>query len=60
MDSIQRDIEKINKDIYSAEQADLKKLHEEKKKEYSDQLLKLKRRSNKLKAKLEKLREGGD
>jgi cell division protein FtsB len=38
----------------------LKKLHEEKKKEYSDQLLKLKRRSNKLKAKLEKLREGGD
>ena len=60
MDSIQRDIEKINKDIYAAEQADLKKLHEEKKKEYSDQLLKLKRRSNKLKSKLEKLREGGD
>ena len=60
MDSIQKDIDKINKDIYDAEHADLKKLHEEKKKEYTNELLKLKRRCTKQKNKLEKIREGGE
>ena len=36
VEGIQRDIEKVIKDIYKAEETDLKKLHEEKREVYTD------------------------
>jgi len=45
--SIENDIFKINKDLKTAETQDIKRMHEDKKKEYTEKLLKLKRRVNK-------------
>ena len=46
--SIDTDIGKVNKDLKQCEGTDVQKLHEEKKNEYLEKLLKLKRRVNKL------------
>ena len=58
VEGIQRDIEKVIKDIYKAEEMDLKKLHEEKREVYTDRLVKLKVKANKQKAKLEQVKTG--
>lgn len=47
MDSIGKDVEKVTKDIYTAEEKEVKKLHQEKQEGYSDKLVKLKVRVNK-------------
>ena len=53
VEGITRDIEKVIKDIYKAEETDLKKLHDEKREIYTDRLVKIKVKANKQKAKLE-------
>jgi hypothetical protein len=58
VEGISRDIEKVIKDIYKAEETDLKKLHEEKREVYTDRLVKLKVKANKQKAKLEQVKSG--
>jgi len=56
---IERDIEKVVKELYRCEEKDLKKMTEEKREEYGDRLVKLKLRTNKLKAKIDKYKTGG-
>ena len=58
VEGIQRDIDKVVKDIYKVEESDLKKLHEEKREIYTDRLVKLKVKANKHKAKLEQVKSG--
>ena len=58
--SIENDIEKVNKDIRSAEKNDLKKLPKEKADYYSEKLVKLKVKVTKHKAKLDKIMAGGE
>jgi hypothetical protein len=60
MRNLENYIEKVNKDIKAMEKGDLKRLHEEKKREYEGRLLKLKVKVNKQKNKFEKLLNGGD
>ncbi len=58
IEGIQRDVEKCVKDLYKAEETDLKKMHEEKRELYTDRLVKLKVKINKQKAKLEQVKSG--
>lgn len=60
MRSIENDLEKVNKDIKVAEKSDIKRMHEEKRNEYEEKLLKLKVKVNKQKAKFEKIFNGGE
>ena len=57
--SIADDIERVSKDIKSAEKRDLEAMHEDKQEEYRQKLLKLKRQSGKAKKRLTGFQERG-